>query len=216
MTDALPSPAGGANDGIVLLVTNEFLDDPRVFRAATALAEHGHRTSVVCFVDNATHPAVEEHRGVRVLRIARSSSLIGGLRGRFGRPGAIAPSAPTSESSPDVADSPRCSEPDRRVSLRERLIESGIFLNNDLRWFVKVLGLSHRRVCKRPRHPAGWGASRPDQAGSAHLRLARALCGDVGSPAPLLQAHAHPTRVAPHRASELGGHREPVHCRRVV
>jgi glycogen synthase len=141
MTDAQPSTAGGANDGIALLVTNEFLDDPRVFRAATALAEDGHRTSVVCFVDNATHPAVDEYRGVRVLRIARSSSLIGGLRGRFVRPGAIAPSAPTPELSRDVADNPRCSEPDRRVSLREQLIESGVFLNNNLRWFVKVLRL---------------------------------------------------------------------------
>ena len=105
MTDALPSSTG-PNDGIVLLVTNEFLDDPRVYRAASALAEHGHRTSVVCFVDNSARPAGEEHRGVQVLRIARSSRLFGRLRDRSGRPGAIAPSAPSSGPSLEAGSSP--------------------------------------------------------------------------------------------------------------
>ncbi len=132
MTEALPSPAGGANDGIVLLVTNEFLDDPRVFRAATALAEHGRRTSVACFVDDAARPGVEEHRGVQVLRIARSSRLVGGLRGR---PGTTAPTALAS------GDDPPCTGSEVSVSLREQLIESGIFLNNNLRWFLRVLRL---------------------------------------------------------------------------
>lgn len=131
MTDA-PSPAGDTNDGIVLLVTNEFLDDPRVFRAATALAEHGHRTSVVCFVDDATRPGVEEHRGVQVLRITRSSRLAGSLRDR---PDTTAPTALAS------GDDPLCTGSEVSVSLRKQLIESGIFLNNNLRWFLKVLRL---------------------------------------------------------------------------
>jgi len=138
MTEALPSPAGGANDGIVLLVTNEFLDDPRVFRAATALAEHGRRTSVVCFVDDTAWPAVEEHRGVQVLRMARSSRLLGSLRGR---PGTTPPTALEPGPSARAGDDPPCTGPELRASLREQLIESGIFLNNNLRWFLRVLRL---------------------------------------------------------------------------
>lgn len=71
----------------------------------------------------------------------RSSGLGRHLRIRSDGPSA----APPSEPAPRV-NNPPCSETGSRVSFREQVIESAIFLNNNVRWFRKVLRLQPTAV----------------------------------------------------------------------
>lgn len=128
-----------ADDGIVLLVANEFHDDPRVFRASTALSDDHRRVSVVCFVEGSARQALEETHGVRVHRSAHDSRFFRHLRTRPRKTDASA-----GDGTPLTIEPERASASDllpARITLRSQVLESAIFLNNNLRWLVATLRL---------------------------------------------------------------------------
>lgn len=134
------------NEGILLLVTNEYRDDPRVFRAATAFAEHGRGVTVVALVDDSPHPACEDDRGVRIHRVAHDSGLFRRIRRRPVKAGAGAGAgaAPLPGSAGGGPEPPH--GPSARVSITTQVLESAIFLNNNLRWFSRLRRLHPRLV----------------------------------------------------------------------
>ena len=67
------------NHHVVMVVSNPFLPDPRVYREARALVENGLSVTIICWDRDVNHLPIEDYDGIHMTSSAISTGIIEAL-----------------------------------------------------------------------------------------------------------------------------------------